>query len=83
MISFTAEVLGIRDDIFLGEGHKYMLEVAAAVEEGFREGVLAHSARRSSIFSAISTTRRNRWPTSCTCSKRSARSKPCAARKSP
>lgn len=40
MISFTAETIGIRDDIFLGEGHKYMKEVAAAVDEGFREGVL-------------------------------------------
>src|SRR5215471_18748403 len=40
MISFVAEVIGIRDDIFLGEGHKYMVEVAAAVEEGHREGVL-------------------------------------------
>src|SRR6266550_4900686 len=40
MISFLAEAIGIRDDIFLGEGHKYMAEVSAAVDEGFREGVL-------------------------------------------
>ncbi|MEK6675512.1 MAG: knotted carbamoyltransferase YgeW [Planctomycetota bacterium] len=40
MISFLAETIGIRDDIFLGEGHKYMEEVAAAVDEGFRERVL-------------------------------------------
>src|SRR5438105_10754867 len=40
MISFLAETIGIRDDIFLGEGHKYMTEVAAAVEEGFKEEVL-------------------------------------------
>src|SRR6266496_2161428 len=40
MISFCAEAIGIRDDIFLGEGDKYMAEVSAAVEEGFREGVL-------------------------------------------
>jgi N-acetylornithine carbamoyltransferase len=40
MISFLAEAIGIRDDIFLGEGHKYMTELAAAVEEGFKEGVL-------------------------------------------
>ncbi len=40
MISFVTEVIGIRDDLFLGEGHKYMAEVAAAVEEGFRKGVL-------------------------------------------
>src|SRR5205823_2860619 len=40
MISFAAEAIGIRDDIFLGEGHKYMTEVAAAVEEGYKQGVL-------------------------------------------
>ncbi len=41
MISFVTEVIGVRDDIFLGHGHRYMADVAAAVEEGFREGVLA------------------------------------------
>ncbi len=40
MISFTAEVIGIRDDMYLGEGNTGMREVAAAVEEGFAEGVL-------------------------------------------
>lgn len=40
MISFLAETIGIRDDMFLGEGHKYMQEVGAAVEEGFQRGVL-------------------------------------------
>jgi knotted carbamoyltransferase YgeW len=40
MISFMAEAIGIRDDMFLGEGHKYMVEVSNAVEEGFKEGVL-------------------------------------------
>lgn len=40
MISFLTQVIGIRDDIYLGEGHKYMAEVARAVDEGFREGVL-------------------------------------------
>ena len=32
MISFFAQAIGIRDDIFLGEGNKYMREVAASVE---------------------------------------------------
>ncbi len=41
MISFTTETIGIRDDIFLGHGHQYMKEVSEAVEEGFRENVLA------------------------------------------
>jgi knotted carbamoyltransferase YgeW len=40
MISFLTEVIGIRDDIYLGEGHKYMASVAAAVEEGYEQGVL-------------------------------------------
>lgn len=40
MISFCTEVIGIRDDMFLGEGNKYMREVSAALDEGFREGVL-------------------------------------------
>lgn len=40
MISFLARVIGIRDDMYLGEGNKYMREVAAAVEEGHEKGVL-------------------------------------------
>ena len=46
MISFLAETIGIRDDMFLGEGHKFMREVGAAVQEGFEKGVLH---RRPSI----------------------------------
>ena len=40
MISFLTEAIGIRDDLFLGEGHKYMQQVAEAVEQGHKEGVL-------------------------------------------
>jgi knotted carbamoyltransferase YgeW len=40
MISFLAEVIGIRDDMYLGEGNHYMREVAKAVQEGFEKGVL-------------------------------------------
>ncbi len=40
MISFLAEAIGIRDDMFLGEGNRYMREVAAAIDESFAEGVL-------------------------------------------
>jgi knotted carbamoyltransferase YgeW len=46
MISFLTETIGIRDDMFLGEGNKYMHEVGAAVQEGFEKGVLH---RRPSI----------------------------------
>lgn len=40
MISFLTEAIGIRDDMFVGEGHEYMLEVSSSLDEGFREGVL-------------------------------------------
>lgn len=40
MISFMAEVIGIRDDMYLGEGNRYMREVSGAVREGYEKGVL-------------------------------------------
>jgi knotted carbamoyltransferase YgeW len=40
MISFLTDVIGIRDDMYLGEGNKYMREVAEALDEGFEKGVL-------------------------------------------
>ncbi|MBM4339468.1 MAG: knotted carbamoyltransferase YgeW [Deltaproteobacteria bacterium] len=40
MISFFTEVMGIRDDIYLGAGHTYMKAVAEALDEGFQAGVL-------------------------------------------
>ena len=40
MISYLADVIGIRDDIYIGKGHAYMKAVAEAVDQGFRDGVL-------------------------------------------
>ncbi|MGL4858988.1 MAG: knotted carbamoyltransferase YgeW [Enterobacteriaceae bacterium] len=40
MISFCAEAIGIRDDMFLGAGNAYMREVGEALDEGFEKGVL-------------------------------------------
>ncbi|MBR5429440.1 MAG: knotted carbamoyltransferase YgeW [Firmicutes bacterium] len=40
MISFMAEVIGIRDDMYIGKGHAYQKMVADAVAEGYRDGVL-------------------------------------------
>jgi len=40
MISFLTEIIGIRDDMYLGYGHTYMKEVSEAVREGHGEGVL-------------------------------------------
>lgn len=40
MISFMADVIGIRDDMYIGKGHTYQKQVADAVKEGFEDGVL-------------------------------------------
>jgi knotted carbamoyltransferase YgeW len=40
MISFMADVIGIRDDMFIGKGNAYMREVSRAVAEGHNDGVL-------------------------------------------
>ena len=40
MISFMADVIGIRDDMYIGKGNKYMHDVVDAVTEGFKDGVL-------------------------------------------
>ena len=40
MISFMADVIGIRDDMYIGKGNTYMREVSRAVQQGFDEGVL-------------------------------------------
>jgi knotted carbamoyltransferase YgeW len=40
MISFLAETIGIRDDMFLGEGNKYMREFGSALQEGYESSVL-------------------------------------------
>ncbi len=46
MISFMAEVIGIRDDMYLGAGNAYMREVGDALTDGTQQGVLH---RRPSI----------------------------------
>ena len=40
MISFMADVIGIRDDMYIGKGNTYMREVSEAVKIGNEEGVL-------------------------------------------
>ncbi|EQB85934.1 knotted carbamoyltransferase YgeW [Clostridium punense] len=40
MISFMADVIGIRDDMYIGKGNTYMREVSKAVREGNEAGVL-------------------------------------------
>lgn len=40
MISFLTEAIGIRDDMYLGAGNKYMTEVGEALDNGYEEKVL-------------------------------------------
>ncbi len=40
MISFMADVIGIRDDMYIGKGNAYMHQVADSVAQGHRDGVL-------------------------------------------
>lgn len=40
MISFMADVIGIRDDMYIGKGNAYMKEVSQAVEQGYKDGIL-------------------------------------------
>ena len=40
MISFMADIIGIRDDMYIGKGNAYMREVSKAVLEGNKDGVL-------------------------------------------
>ncbi len=40
MISFMADVIGIRDDMYIGKGNTYMHQVSNAVQEGHKEGIL-------------------------------------------
>jgi knotted carbamoyltransferase YgeW len=40
MISFLSDIIGIRDDMYLGAGNAYMREVGAALDEAYADGVL-------------------------------------------
>ena len=40
MISFMADVIGIRDDMYIGKGNKYMREFSKSVVDGNKDGVL-------------------------------------------
>ncbi len=40
MISFMADVIGIRDDMYIGKGNKFMHDIVDYVSEGYSDGVL-------------------------------------------
>ena len=53
MISFMAEVIGIRDDMFLGEGNTYMREVAASVFERYRLATYREASFKPFVIAAM------------------------------
>ncbi len=40
MVSFMADVIGIRDDMYIGKGNTYMRDVSKYLQEGYIDGVL-------------------------------------------
>ena len=40
MISFMADVIGIRDDMYIGKGNSYMHKIVDSVKEGYEDGIL-------------------------------------------
>ena len=40
MVSFMADVIGIRDDMYIRQGHEYMKTFMDAVEDGYNTGIL-------------------------------------------
>jgi len=44
MVGFLTEVVGIRDDTYLGEGHRFQQEVASSIDDSYRAGVLMQRA---------------------------------------
>ncbi|HSP47930.1 MAG TPA: knotted carbamoyltransferase YgeW [Clostridiaceae bacterium] len=40
MVSFMADIIGIRDDMYIGKGNAYMREVSQSVQDGHKDGVL-------------------------------------------
>ena len=67
MISFMADVIGIRDDMYIGKGDAYMAEVAESVDEAYKDGVLDHrptliSLQSDSDHPTWRTSAARRWP---------------------
>src|SRR5574344_784279 len=40
MVSVMADVIGIRDDMYIGQGHTYQKTFMDALEDGYRQGIL-------------------------------------------
>ena len=82
MISFMADVIGIRDDMYIGKGDAYMAEVSESVQQAYEDGVLDHRPR-SSPCSPTLITPRSPLPTCSTSSTSLAASRTSRARRLP
>lgn len=58
MISFMADVIGIRDDMYIGKGNTYMHNVVNAVTEATATACLSRSPRLSICSATLTTPRR-------------------------
>ncbi len=82
MISFMADVIGIRDDMYIGKGDAYMAEVSESVQQAYEDGVLDHRPTLISLQSD-SITPRSPLPTCSTSSTSLAASRTSRARRLP
>ena len=72
MISFMADVIGIRDDMYIGKGNTYMHEVVGRRDRRATRTACWSRSPPWSTSSATSTTPPSAWPTCCTSSTSSA-----------
>ena len=69
MVSFMADVIGIRDDMYIHQGHEYQKTFMDALEEGYRDGILEQrptlvnlQSRRASSACSPASAWMSRWP---------------------
>ena len=67
MVSFMADVIGIRDDMYIGEGHKYQKTFMDALEEGYRDGILEQRPTLVNLQCDVDHPT-SAWPICCTSS---------------
>ncbi len=64
MLGMNAHALGIRHDLILGEGNRFMRDAKQGIDDYLARRATSASCP-SSTSSATSTTRPSRWPTCC------------------
>ena len=81
MISFLTEVIGIRDDMFIGEGHEYMRESRPRPSRRASTKACCPAADGHQFAVRRWTTRRSRWPICCDLQRTFGSLDACAAKK--